>query len=76
MVAILTAHSQEAILQVTALEEVVEFLLNVARQALPLSFERGREGGVMLLDQLVEQRLFGPVTFVVWRWACRGVPCQ
>ncbi len=74
MVAILTAHSQEAILQATAWEEVVEFLLNVARQAFPLGFERGGEGGVMLLDQRVEQRPFGPVTFVVWRWACRGVP--
>ncbi len=27
----------------TALEEVVEFLLNVARLALPLGFERGGE---------------------------------
>jgi hypothetical protein len=29
MVAILTAHTQEAILQATALEKIFEFLLNV-----------------------------------------------
>ncbi len=39
MVAILTAYPQEAIFQAPALEEIVEFLLNVARQVFPVVCE-------------------------------------
>jgi len=38
MMTILTAQPQEIIFQATALEEVIEFLLNVESQALPLIF--------------------------------------
>ena len=74
--AILAANPQETVFKTAALEEVVEFLLNVAWKILALSFHRGLEGWVVLLSQLVKQRLLGLVTFVVWRLARRGAPCQ
>ena len=55
MVAIFAAHPQETLFQAATLEEVIEFLLNVARQVLPLSFQRELEDWIVLLNQLVEQ---------------------
>ena len=78
--AIFTAHPQESVFKTAALEEAVEFLLDVARQVLTLSFKRGLEGWVVLLNQLVKQRLLGLVALVTvclsGRLARRGVPCQ
>ncbi len=54
MVAIVTAHPQKTILKTTAFEEVIKLALNVVRKSMALSFQRGFERRVVLLDQLIK----------------------
>lgn len=60
----LTAHPQKAMFQPAAFEVILELALHIARQ-LPVPLRQmGDEGRVVLLNNLVEQRLFGPVALV------------
>jgi hypothetical protein len=49
------------VLEPPALEIRLEFLLHVFRQRPAGGFARGEKCGVMLPDELVEQRLLGPM---------------
>jgi hypothetical protein len=72
-VAGLAAKAQKAVLQAAALQVAVERLSHMAGQlfaGLDQVFDKGR---VMPLDELVEQRLLGPVALVAARRrACSG----
>lgn len=50
MVAIFTAYAQETILQAATLKEVFKLPLNVEGEVFPLSFQRGFECRIVLLD--------------------------
>ena len=63
-------------LTVSRTDTEIEFLLNVVRQALSLMIQRGCKYWIVLLDQLIEQRVFGLVTFVARRWIRQGAPCR
>lgn len=76
MMATLTTYPQEAILQATALVEIVEYLLTVARQVCPWAASGALKAWVVLLNQLVEERLFGLVAFAAWQLTRPGIPCR
>jgi hypothetical protein len=68
-VARVAAHPQKAMLQASAAQVVLEFPLHLVRQR---AFLLGRQDGerrVALLDDLVEQRVLGPVALVRGRAA-------
>ena len=51
-------YAQEAVLQPAAFQVILEFPLNVTREFRALGHQMGGECRVMLLDDLIEQRLF------------------
>src|SRR5690606_24544031 len=65
--AALAAHPKEALLEPPALQVRLELLLHVARQRLALRRSRLTEPGIVLGDDLVEQRLFGTMARVARR---------
>ena len=58
------AHPQKAMLQAPATQVLLEFLLHVVRQRAFLLGHKGDERRVVLLDDLVEERVLGPVALV------------
>jgi hypothetical protein len=51
-------------LKPTALEVAIKFLTDMSGQALALLAQLLHQGGVVLFDELIEQRLFGSVALV------------
>ncbi|KZY34186.1 hypothetical protein A3752_24970 [Oleiphilus sp. HI0081] len=76
MMAILAADTQKAIFQPTTLEKIFELSLNVTRQALSLTLQRGLKDRIMFLNQLIEERLFGLMAFIVWCLTRPDIPCR
>jgi hypothetical protein len=64
-VAILAPDTQEAVIQDTALEKVVELTLHVVRQRAVLAGQQIEESGVVLGDELVERRPFRAAALLV-----------
>ena len=58
------AHPQKAMLQAAAAQVVVEFLLHLVRQRALLLGHMGDERRVVLLEDLVEEPVLGPVALV------------
>lgn len=56
-------NKQDAIFDAHALEKTMEFLLNIARQALTIILQRGSEDGIVLPHHLVGQYLLRPMAF-------------
>jgi len=72
-VAGVASNAQEAVLQPAALQVAIKCLSHMSGQlftGLGQVFDKGR---VVALDELIEQRLLGPVALVAARrWACNG----
>ena len=58
------AHAQNAMFQAAAAQVVLEFLLHVVRQGALRLGHAGEERRVVLFDDLVEERVLGPVALV------------
>jgi hypothetical protein len=61
----IAAHAQEAVLQPSTLQVVLELALNVARQAAAGCAQRGEKLPVMTLDDLIQQRRFWAVARIM-----------
>jgi len=66
MMAVVTLHPQEIVLQPTTFEVIGKFLLHMQGQVLALSDRRIPEHRVVPLDDLIEQHLFRAMTFIRW----------
>jgi hypothetical protein len=75
-VAVRAAHAQKAVLEAAAFQVRLEFVLHVSRQRSVTCFAHGNELGVVPLDELIEEHLFGPVASVARRlgerWRARA----
>lgn len=60
----LALHAQKSVLKATALEIILELLLNIPRQIGILRFEVLFEGWVVFINDLIEKRSCGAVTHV------------
>jgi hypothetical protein len=73
--AALAAHAQEAVLETTAREVILELALHLPRQFAALRRQMGLERRVVFLDKLVKKGLFRPVARVASRPTARtGLP--
>jgi hypothetical protein len=66
-VALLALHAQETVLESPALEIRIELPLNVFRQRPAGRLAGGEKRWVMRFDELIEERLLGPVPRIA-RW--------
>lgn len=64
-------HAQKAMLKKTALAVVLELLPHGGRKMSAIGLDGGDKGRVVLLDELIQHRLFRPVTVIgngcAWR---------
>ena len=67
MVAALAAYPEKTMLQTPALKKVVELLLHIVWQRVPFGGMVFQKSRVVLLHQLVQQRLFRLMALVTWR---------
>jgi hypothetical protein len=68
MVTLGALQPQKSVLQTAAFEVVSKFLFYVQGQVLALRGHHIPKRGVVPLDNVIEQRLFRPVTFIRWAY--------
>jgi hypothetical protein len=73
---ILTAYTQETILQTATLEVIVEFPLHIQGKRAALPLQVSQELLVILINDLVEKRFLRLVALIPWRALTRGNPCR
>ena len=59
-----TAHPEKAVLEAAALQEGIEFPVDMLGQGFALLRQLGHEDGIVCFDELVEQGLLGLMAFV------------
>jgi hypothetical protein len=73
----IAAHAQETVLETPALEVVLELLLNISRQGIPLRRQVRLERRIVFLDDLVKEGALRAVTHIQRRANTRpGFPAS
>ena len=71
VVTVLAAHSQKPVFKKAALLKIGELLLHVVRQPFTFRCQLCQKAGVVLINDLIEECLLGPVALILGRCGAR-----